>query len=43
MEWGAISDPTMILKFWEIYLLFFGIPFAVAAILFYWARRLDQA
>ncbi len=36
---GLFEAPSMLLEHWDLYLLFFGLPFAAAAALYYWSAR----
>jgi hypothetical protein len=39
---AAFADPWVIVEAWDIYLIFYGLPFAVAAACWIYARRLSQ-
>ena len=39
---GTMYDPGLLLKYPDIFLVFFGLPFAAAAILYLQAARLDR-
>jgi hypothetical protein len=43
MTWGALADPSLILKYWELYLPFFGIPYAAAVAIWLYVRQARRA
>jgi hypothetical protein len=38
-----LLDPTLILEFWDLFLLFYGLPFAAAAALYFFAGRVGSS
>jgi hypothetical protein len=43
MTWGALADPSLILKYWQLYLPFFGIPCAAALAIWLYVRKARRA
>lgn len=39
---GALYEPELLLDYYDFFLMFFGLPFAAAAILYLQAVRLDR-
>jgi ABC-type sugar transport system permease subunit len=39
LTWGALNDPSLILEGWDLYLLFYGIPWALALAIWLYIRR----
>jgi hypothetical protein len=37
--WGALNHPSLLIEHWDFYLLFLGIPYAVALALWLGARH----
>ena len=40
--WGYLHEPTLILEYWEISILFFGLPLLAAALLYYFAAKVGS-
>lgn len=39
---GTVYEPALLLEYSDFFLMFFGLPFAIAAILYVQAARLDR-
>ena len=39
LSWPAISEPSLFLEHWDLYLLFFGLPFTAALALTLYLRH----
>ena len=38
-----LSEPSLLFEWWDTYLLWFGLPFMLAAVLLLYGRRLSRA
>lgn len=38
---GVFVEPSALIEYWELFLLFFGLPFAAAGLLYFYAGKLD--
>jgi hypothetical protein len=39
LTWGALNDPSVILEYWDVFLPFFGIPYAAALAIWLYVRQ----
>ena len=37
--YGAISDPSLLWKYWDFYLIFLGIPYVATAVIYLLSKR----
>src|SRR4051794_6457555 len=43
LTWGALNDPSVILEYWDLFLPFFGIPYAAALVIWLYVRQMRRA
>ena len=43
ITWGALNEPSLILEDWDLFLLFYGIPWVGALIIWLYVREMRRA